>query len=67
MSIEEQQKLKAMAEMIKRYDAQQQVLRTMEQDITKACRAYEKVSGHRGLSIHSMRRELNAKGMLNGH
>lgn len=66
MSVEEQQKLKAMAELIKRHDAQKQVLRTLEREINVACRELEKVSGHRGLSIDSMRRTLIAQGLING-
>jgi hypothetical protein len=64
MSIDEQQKLKDMADLIKRYDAQREALRTMERQISEACRDYEKVSRHRGLSIDSMRRTLVYNGLL---
>lgn len=65
MNAEKQKQLKALAEMLKRYDAQQDVLRNMEQDFSKACREFEKISGHRGLSMQSMRRTLAFEGMLN--
>lgn len=65
MIAEKHEQLRAMADMIKRYDAQQDALRTMEQEISKACREFEKVSGHRGLSMHSIRRTLVHEGMIN--
>ena len=65
MNIEERQVLNQLARMIERYDAQEEVLRTMQHQISEACREYEKISGCRGLSIDSIRLTLAVKGIVN--